>query len=86
MNSYFTSVGKDLADKISEAPNSFLSRDFKINKTKAKFYFRALQGQEIRDAFAKVKIAKSFGVDNISSFFLKLGLPLIHDSLAYYVN
>ena len=38
--------------------------------------------QEIRDAFANVKTAKSFGVDNISSYFLKLALPFIENSLA----
>ena len=42
--------------------------------------------QELRDAFAKVKRAKSFGVDNISSFFLKLVLPSIENSLALLFN
>ena len=39
--------------------------------------------QEIRDAFATVKTAKSFGTDNISSYFLKLALPVIENSLAF---
>ena len=43
MNSYFTSVGKDLADKTSAAPNLLLSGNFKINKTKAKFHFIPIQ-------------------------------------------
>ena len=42
--------------------------------------------QEIRDAFAKVKTAKSFGIDNISSYFLKLALPFIENSLAFMFN
>ena len=42
--------------------------------------------QEISDAFAKVKTAKSFGVDNISSFFLKLALLSIENSLALLFN
>ena len=42
--------------------------------------------QEIRDAFAKVKTAKSFGTDNISSYFLKLSLPVIENSLAFMFN
>ena len=42
--------------------------------------------QEIRDAFATVKTAKSFGTDNISSYFLKLALPLIENSLAFLFN
>ena len=75
-----------LADKISATPNALLSGTFKVNKTNAKFHFRTSQVQEIRDAFAKVKTAKSFGVDNISSFFLKLALPLIENSLALLLN
>ena len=59
MNSYFCSIGKDLADKISPVANPLLSDDFEMNKTKAKFHFRTIEVQEIRDAFAKVKTAKS---------------------------
>ena len=32
MNSFFCSVGKDLADKIDPAPNPFLAGDYEINK------------------------------------------------------
>ena len=80
MNSYFCSVGKDLADKISQVPNSLLSGDFEMNKTKANVHFRTIGVQEMRDAFAKVKTAKSFGIDNISSYFLlypSLKIPLL---------
>ena len=42
--------------------------------------------KDIRDAFAKVKTTKSFGVDNISSYFLKLALPYIENSLAFLFN
>ena len=83
---YFCSVGKDLADKISPVANPLLSGDFEMNKAKAKFHFSAIEVQEIRDAFAKVKTAKSFGIDNISSYFLKLALPFIENSLAFMFN
>ena len=85
-NSYFCSVGKDLADKISQVPNSLLSGDFEMIKTEAKFHFRTIGVQEIRDTFAKVKTAKSFGIDNIPSYFLKLALPFIENSLAFMFN
>ena len=39
--------------------------------------------QEIRDAFATIKTAKSFGTDNISSYSLQLALPFIENSLAF---
>ena len=86
MNSYFCSVGKDLADKFSPVANPLLSGDFEMNKTKSKFHFKTIEVQEIRDAFAKVKTAKSFGTDNISSYFLKLALPFIENSLAFMFN
>ena len=49
---------------------------------KLKFCFRTTEVQEIRDAFDAVKIAKSFGTDNISSYFLKFALYFIENSLA----
>ena len=86
MNSYFCSESKDLADKISPVANPLLSGDFEMNKTKAKFHFKTIEVQEIRDAFFKVKTAKSFGTDDISSYFLKLALPFIENSLAFMFN
>ena len=84
MNSYFSSVGKELADKISATPNALLSGNFKLNKTIARFHFRTIQVQEVRDA--KVRTATTFGVDNISSFFLKLALPSTKNSLDLLLN
>ena len=86
MNSFFCSLGKDLAGKIDPAPNLLLAGDFEINKHKATFRLRTSEVQEIRDAFATVKTAKSFGTDNISSYFLKLALPFIENSLAFLFN
>ena len=57
-----------------------------IRQHKATFHFRTIKVQEIRDAFATVKTAKSFGTDNISSYFLKLALPFIENSLAFLFN
>ena len=86
MNSFFYSVGKDLAEKIDQVPNPLLSGDYEINKKRAEFHFETIKVQEIRDAFANVKTAKSFGVDNISSYFLKLALPFTENSLALLFN
>ena len=82
MNSFFRSVGKDLAEKIDQVPNPLLAGDYEISKNRAEFHFKTIDVQQIRDAFAKVKTAKSFGVDNISGYFLKLALPFIENSLA----
>ena len=81
MNQFFCSVGKDLASEIDDAPNPLLSGGYKINFQERRFEFRAIQEQELRDAVGKLKNSKSFGDDNISSFFLKLALPYIAKSL-----
>ena len=86
MNSYFSSIGKELADKISTVSNPFLSGSFVVNKSNAKFQFKAIQVQEFRDALAKVKTTKGFGVANISSFFFKLALPFVENSLTILFN
>ena len=79
-------IGQDLADKIDPVPNPLLSGDYEVNKNQAKFSFKTIGVQKIRAAFAKVKTAKSFGTDNISSYFLKLALPFIENSLAFLLN
>ena len=86
MNNFFCSVGKDLANKIAPVPNPLLSGDYDVNKDKAEFSFKTIEVKDIRAAFAKIKTAKSFGIDNISSFFLKLALPFIENSLAALFN
>ena len=84
MNTLFCSVGKDLADKIDPVSNPLILGHYKVNPFKAEFRFRTIEVKEIRDAF--VKTAKSFGTDNISSYFLKLALPFIENSLAFLFN
>ena len=80
MNNFFCTIGRDLADKIQLAANPLLSGEYVVNKDKAKFNFKTIELKDIRDAFAKVKTTKSFGVNNISSYFLKLALPYIENS------
>ena len=86
MNSFFCSIGKDLAEKIGQAPNPLLAGDYEINKHKTTFRFKTIEVREIRDAFGTVKTAKSFGTANISSYFLMLALPFIENSLALLFN
>ena len=83
MNNYFCTIGSDLAGKIQPAANPLLSGEFEVNKDRATFRFKAIELKDIRDAFAKVKTTKSFGVDNISSYFLMLALPYIVNSLTF---
>ena len=83
MNSYFCSIGKDLAKDIDPVPNPLLSGDYQINNERKVFQFKTIDVKEIRAAVAKIKTTKGSGNDNISSYFLKLAMPLIEDSLAF---
>ena len=42
--------------------------------------------QDIREAIAKFTRSKSFGTDTISSYFLKLALPFLENSIAMLFN
>ena len=66
INNFFCSVG-NLANKIPPVPNPLLSGDYEVNKDKAEFNFKTIEVKDIRAAFAKIKTAKSFGTENISS-------------------
>ena len=85
-DNFFCTIGRELANKIQPAINPLLSGEYEVNKDKAKFHFKTVELKDIRDAFAKVKTAKSFGIDNISSYFMKLALPYIENSLAFFFN
>ena len=83
MNNFFSTIGRDLVDKMQPAANPLLSGEYEVNEDKAKFHFKTIELKDIRDAFAKVEITKSFGIDNISSYFMKLAFPSIENSLAF---
>ena len=50
------------------------------------FRFKTIHVRTIRDAIGKMKTSKGFGTDNVSSYFLKLRMPYIENSLAYIFN
>ena len=86
MNSFFCSIGKDLASNIVGGYNPLLLCDYFQNSNVAKFTFESIQVQQIRETIGKLKTSKSFGDDGISSYFLKLAMPFIEDSLVYLFN
>ena len=48
--------------------------------------FGAVSERNIGDAIGRIRTAKSFGHDNISSYFLKQALPFISGFLAHVFN
>ena len=86
MNSFFCSIGKDLASNIVGGYNPLLLCDYFQNINVAKSIFKSIQVQQIREAIGKLKTSQSFGDDGISSYLLKLAMPFIEDSLVYLFN
>ena len=86
MNSFSCSIGKDLASSIEGGYNPLLLCDYFLNSNFAKFTFNSIQVQQIREAIGKLKASRSFGDNGISSYFLKLAMSFIEDSLVHLFN
>ena len=86
MRKYFSFVGRDLAVKIDERPNPLLSGEYSVNPLKSTSVFSSIQTQHVSEAIGNIKSSKSFGNDNISSYFLKLAFPYIKNSLVLLFN
>ena len=86
MYDYFCSVGKDLAKDVPDIPNPLINGDYTINTDWSSFHFKGTSSAGVENAIGKLKTTKSLGNDKISSFFIKLVLPHICDSLAKMFN
>lgn len=86
MNNFFCSIGKDLASTIEGGYDLLIFCDYFSSSNAAKFTFKSIHAEKIREAIGKPKISKSFGNDDISSYFFKLAMPFIEDSLVYLFN
>ena len=86
MNDFFCSIGKDLASKIEGGYDPLTFCDYFVNSIAAKFVFKSINAEQVREAIGKLRASKSFGDDGISSYFLKLAMPFIEDSLVYLFN
>ena len=86
MNDYFCSVGDKLSKKIPDKENSFLKGDYDINPTAARFAFSPMQPQEVIKAMNKFKTSHGSGLDGISSFLLKAGMPVLGQPLSQLFN
>ena len=84
MNKYFCNVGEQLSKKIPKKINSFISRQ--IPAPKSKFGFSPVNAEDRIKAMSKLKSSQGFGMDNISSFFLKKGMPILANGLCQIFN
>ena len=79
-------MGEELAKNIDETPSPLLTGSYAINDSNASFEVKEMNITHIRDAISNIKTSKLFGTDIISSYFLKLALPFINNSLVYIFN
>ena len=86
MNDYFRSVGDKLSNKIPYKENSLLKGDYDINPSAARFTFSPMQPQELIKAINKFKSSHGSGLDGISSFLLKAGMPILAQPLSQLFN
>ena len=79
-------MGKDLASNIEGGYDPLIFCDYFLNSDAAKFAFKSMHAEQIKEAIGMLKTSRSFGDDVISSYFLNLAMPFIEDSLVYIFN
>ena len=82
MNQYFCNIREKLSSKIPTRKNPLLSGDVKINQHSKIFRFKNVVEVQIRRAMKSLKTSNGFGLDGISSSFLKVGMPVLASSLS----
>ena len=86
MNQYFCNRGEKLSSKIPTRRNPLLSGDVKINQNSKIFRFKNVDEMQICTAMKRLKKSNGFGLDGISSYFLKAGMPVLASSLSAIFN
>ena len=84
MNKYFCNIGEELGKDIPYILNSFLSNQ--IHAPDRSFILTPINAEHIIKAISKFQSSYGFGLDNISSFFLKKGMPVFANSLSQMFN
>ena len=72
-----------MASKIEGGYDPLTFCDYFLNSNAAKFVFKSINDEQVREAIGKLKTSKSFGDHCIFSYFLKLAMPFIEDALVY---
>ena len=86
MNEFFCNVGNELCKDIPDTENGLLKGEYTINPTNATFIFSPVVSKQVMLAMSKFKTSNGFGLDEISSFFLKAGLSILAEPLSQLFN
>ena len=83
LNDYFVSAGSALDAKFPAYTQLIQTTPEEV---KSVFKFMEINTKTVQNAKSRLKTKCSFGVDGISSYFLKIAAPVISKSLAKIFN
>ena len=86
LNTYFCNIGQELSKKIPATPNPLLEGKYSVNPEGTMFHFQPVNSNQVACVLGKFKTSMGFGTDCIANHFLKIGLPVISDSLCDIFN
>ncbi len=86
MNQFFCEIGKKLSDKITDSSNPLLTNEYEVNPGNFKFNFEHINVHEIERVLGNFDTSNGFGPDGLANVFLKIGFPVIAESLCAIFN
>ena len=75
MNEYFCNIGNSLNESVPYEKNPLMEGAYNINSSSETFTFSEISEEEVICASHSFKTSFGSGIDNVSSFFIKLRLP-----------
>ena len=85
-NNFFWSIGNTLSGKIPEKPNALSKNNYLVKPQDLRFEFKAINVCQLEKIFGTFKTSKRSGADGIANHFLKIGWPVISESLCDIFN
>ena len=86
MNSYFCSIGETLKANVPHQDNFLIAGNYNVNPNNKIFHFEEIPEELVFNVCNNTKTSFGSGLNIISSFFIKLALPVIARPLAYLFN
>ena len=86
MNDHVCSIGEKLSSNIHSTENPLLKSNYLIGENHECFHFQRIHPEKLSKLANRFKISLSCGIDGISSFFLKIGVPVLALSLCCIFN
>ena len=82
MNQFFCNISDELSKYIPDTENSLLLGEHTINPPNANSIFAPGVPEQVALAMNKIKTSHSFGLDEISNFFLKIAMLVLAKPLS----